>query len=52
MSHYKELLNWIESEQEKFPDEDIQNAEMVAYATLELVKRKIMELEENNENHK
>jgi hypothetical protein len=52
MSHYKELLNWIELEQEKFPDEDIQNAEMVAYATLELVKRKIMELQENNENHK
>jgi hypothetical protein len=48
MSHYKELLNWIESEQEKFPDEDIQNAEMVAYATLELVKRKIMELLENH----
>jgi len=48
MSHYKELLNWIESEQEKFPDEDIKNAEMVAYATLELVKRKIMELRENH----
>ena len=52
MSHYQELLEWIEQEQEKFPDEDIQNAEMVAYATLELVKRKIMELQENNENHK
>jgi hypothetical protein len=44
MDCYQILLDWIESEQDKFTDDDMQHSELVAYTTLELVKRKIIEL--------
>ena len=44
MECYEKLLEWVEEEQNKFPDEDFEISQLVAYSTLELVKRKIMEL--------
>jgi hypothetical protein len=44
MSCYNELLEWIDEEQNKFPDDDLEISQLVAYSTLELVKRKIIEL--------
>ena len=48
MDCYQILLEWIESEQDKFPDADMQYSELVAYSTLELVKQKITELNEKS----
>ena len=44
MECYEKLLEWVEEEQNKFPDIDFEISQLVAYSTLELVKRKIMEL--------
>jgi hypothetical protein len=44
MECYEKLLEWVEEEQNKFPDSDFEISQLVAYSTLELVKRKIMEL--------
>ena len=44
MDCYQTLLDWIESEQDKFTDDDMKHSELVAYTTLELVKRKIIDL--------
>ena len=43
MSCYEKLLDWIDEEQNKFPDDDLEISQLVAYSTLELVKRKIIE---------
>jgi hypothetical protein len=44
MECYEKLLEWVEEEQNKFPDDDLEISQLVAYSTLELVKRKIIEL--------
>ena len=44
MECYEKLLKWVEEEQNKFPDGDFEISQLVAYSTLELVKRKIIEL--------
>ena len=44
MSCYEKLLEWVEGEQNKFSDDDFEISQLVAYSTLELVKRKIIEL--------
>ncbi len=44
MSCYEKLLEWVEDEQNKFSDDDFEISQLVAYSTLELVKRKIIEL--------
>lgn len=49
MSCYDELLEWLDEEQNKFPDDDLEISQLVAYSTLELVKRKIIELKNTNE---
>ena len=36
----------VEEEQNKFPDGDFEISQLVAYSTLELVKRKIIELKD------
>jgi len=46
MNCYEKLLEWIEEEQNKFPDDDLEISQLVAYSTLELVKRKIIELKD------
>jgi len=46
MNCYEKLLEWVEEEQNKFPDDDLEISQLVAYSTLELVKRKIMELKD------
>jgi hypothetical protein len=48
MDCYEILLEWIQSEQDKFTDDDMKHSELVAYTTLELVKRKIKELNEKS----
>jgi len=49
MECYEILLEWIDEEQNKFPDDDFEISQLVAYSTLELVKRKIIELKNTNE---
>lgn len=49
MECYKILLEWLDEEQNKFPDDDLEISQLVAYSTLELVKRKIIELKNTNE---
>ena len=46
MECYEKLLEWVEEEQNKFPDGDFEISQLVAYSTLELVKRKIIELKD------
>jgi hypothetical protein len=50
MKCYSKILTWIEEELDKFPDENIQGAEMVAYATLQLVKQQILKFKESEEH--
>lgn len=50
MKCYIKILSWIDEELEKFPDDNIQGAEMVAYATLQLVKQQILKFKETEEN--
>jgi tRNA A37 N6-isopentenylltransferase MiaA len=40
-SQIQELKEWIESEQSTFPEENMTDQEVVIYATLQLVKRQI-----------
>lgn len=49
MSCYEKLLDWIDEEQNKFPNDDLEISQLVAYSTLELVKRKIIELKTEDE---
>ena len=49
MNCYEKLLEWVEDEQNKFPDDDLEISQLVAYSTLELVKRKIIELKTEDE---
>jgi hypothetical protein len=46
MECYEKLLEWVEEEQNKFPDSDFEISQLVAFSTLELVKRKIIELKD------
>ena len=46
MECYEKLLEWVEEEQNKFPDEDFEISQLVAFSTLELVKRNIIELKD------
>jgi len=41
MCDCNKILEWIEEELDKFPDENMEDYEVYTFATLELVKRQI-----------
>jgi hypothetical protein len=50
MCDCQKIIDWIESQQTQFPEENLEDSQVYAYTTLEMVKRQI-EILVNEEKH-
>jgi hypothetical protein len=41
MCDYQKIIKWIEEQQTQFPEENLEDSQVYAYTTLEMVKRQI-----------
>ena len=41
MCDCKKIIDWIETQQNQFPEENLEDSQIYAYTTLEMVKRQI-----------
>jgi hypothetical protein len=41
MCDCEKILDWINEQQNQFPEEDMEDSQVYSYATLEMVKRQI-----------
>ena len=49
MCDCQKIIDWIETQQNQFPEENLEDSQVYAYTTLEMIKRQI-EICANEEN--